>query len=183
MSGARGPRLEARLPVRRRGRRPRTSDAAKFIWREWPTTTATCARRGWCWQGLQDPAGEAHVGRDHVVHYDFAEPGFVLVDRVNEMNNTVVREHPRHQPVRRAAAAPYGSCLLGSINLHSFVRDPFADDARFDWDEYRAVVKVFTRMLDNVSRSTAAARAAANEIMRKRRHGMVSSPRSTITAA
>jgi len=41
--------------------------------------------------------------------------------------------------VRRAAAArPYGSCLLGSISLTSLVRDPFADDARFDWDEFRA---------------------------------------------
>ena len=45
---------------------------------------------------------------------------------------------------------PYGSCLLGSINLTSFVRDPFTDEARFDWDEYHEVVRVFTRMLDNV---------------------------------
>ena len=38
--------------------------------------------------------------------YDFAEPGFILIDRVNEMNNNWwMREHPRHQSLRRAAAA------------------------------------------------------------------------------
>jgi len=36
------------------------------------------------------------------------------------------------------------------VNLTSFVRDPFTEGAHFDWDEYREVVRVFTRMLDNV---------------------------------
>jgi len=45
---------------------------------------------------------------------------------------------------------PYGSCLLGSVNLTKFVRDPFTDKARFDWEAFREVVNVFTRMLDNV---------------------------------
>ncbi|HKT31390.1 MAG TPA: LAGLIDADG family homing endonuclease, partial [Gammaproteobacteria bacterium] len=44
----------------------------------------------------------------------------------------------------------YGSCLLGSVNLTQFVREPFTGQAHFDWDEYREVVRVFTRMLDNV---------------------------------
>ena len=38
--------------------------------------------------------------------YDFAEPGFVLDrPRQRDEQQLVVREHPRHQPVRRAAAA------------------------------------------------------------------------------
>src|SRR5690606_35891124 len=44
----------------------------------------------------------------------------------------------------------YGACLLGSVNLTRFVRNAFTDQATFDWDEYREVVRVFTRMLDNV---------------------------------
>ena len=33
--------------------------------------------------------------------YDFAEPGFVLIDRVNETEQQLVlREYPRHQPMR-----------------------------------------------------------------------------------
>ena len=56
---------------------------------------------------------------------------------------------------------PYGSCLLGSINLTNFVRDPFTDEARFDWEEYRQVVRVFTRMLDNVVENQRPAAPAA----------------------
>jgi len=39
---------------------------------------------------------------------------------------------------------------LGSINLTRFIDNPFTDEARFDWDNYREAVSVFTRMLDNV---------------------------------
>ena len=68
---------------------------------------------------------------------------------------------------------PYGSCLLGSVNLTTFVRDPFGPKARFDWDEYKEVVRVFTRMLDNVVEINGLPLAQQrNEIMRKRRHGM-----------
>ena len=68
---------------------------------------------------------------------------------------------------------PYGACLLGSINLTKFVIDPFTPDARFDWEEFREVVKVFTRMLDNVVEINGLPLGgAAREILRKRRHGM-----------
>jgi ribonucleoside-diphosphate reductase alpha chain len=68
---------------------------------------------------------------------------------------------------------PYGSCLLGSVNLTRFVREPFTEQARFDWDEYREVVRVFTRMLDNVVEINGLPlEKQRDEIMRKRRHGM-----------
>jgi ribonucleoside-diphosphate reductase alpha chain len=68
---------------------------------------------------------------------------------------------------------PYGSCLLGSVNLTKFVVDPFTDVARFDWETYRKVVKVFTRMLDNVVEINGLPLAPQrDEITRKRRHGM-----------
>ena len=68
---------------------------------------------------------------------------------------------------------PYGSCLLGSVNLTKFVVAPFTDAARFDWESYRKVVKVFTRMLDNVVEVNGLPLAQQrDEIMRKRRHGM-----------
>ena len=71
------------------------------------------------------------------------------------------------------ALPPYGSCLLGSVNLTQFVRDPFTENARFDWDEYREVVKVFTRMLDNVVEINGLPLPQqVEEITAKRRHGM-----------
>ncbi len=67
----------------------------------------------------------------------------------------------------------YGSCLLGSVNLTRFVVDPFTPNARFDWEEYKEVVRVFTRMLDNVVEINGLPlEGQRNEILRKRRHGM-----------
>ncbi|MEA3107953.1 MAG: ribonucleoside-diphosphate reductase alpha chain [Gammaproteobacteria bacterium] len=68
---------------------------------------------------------------------------------------------------------PYGSCLLGSVNLTKFVLEPFTEDARFDWETYRKVVKIFTRMLDNVVEINGLPlEPQRGEILRKRRHGM-----------
>ncbi len=68
---------------------------------------------------------------------------------------------------------PYGACLLGSVNLTKFVREPFTDRAHFDWEEFRRAVSVFTRMLDNVVEINGLPlEQQRNEIFRKRRHGM-----------
>lgn len=68
---------------------------------------------------------------------------------------------------------PNGSCLLGSVNLTKFVRSPFTAEARFDWDTYKEVVRVFTRLLDNVVEINGLPlEEQRQEILRKRRHGM-----------
>lgn len=68
---------------------------------------------------------------------------------------------------------PYGSCLLGSVNLTRFVVEPFTPQAKFDWERFREVVKVFTRMLDNVVEINGLPLGPQrDEIYRKRRHGM-----------
>jgi len=68
---------------------------------------------------------------------------------------------------------PYGSCLLGSINLTRFVKKPFSNDAHFDWDNYRKAIKIFTRMLDNVVEINGLPLPQQREeILSKRRHGM-----------
>jgi len=83
--------------------------------------------------------------------YDFAEPGFILIDQVNRMNNNWFCEEIRAtNPCGEQPLPPEGACLLGSVNLTRFVIEPFGKKPRFDWERYRQVVAIFTRMLDNV---------------------------------
>jgi len=103
--------------------------------------------------------------------YDFAEPGFILIDKVNEMNNNWFDESIRAtNPCGEQPLPPYGACLLGSVNLTRFVLDPFTENARFDWPRFRETVKIFTRMLDNVVEINGLPlERQQQEIMRKRR--------------
>ncbi|MEP6940332.1 MAG: adenosylcobalamin-dependent ribonucleoside-diphosphate reductase [Rudaea sp.] len=152
------------------------ADAEKVIWREWPTRKNYVTRD----DGLVACKVYGHIRAKHLWDmimsstYDFAEPGFILIDRVNEMNNNWWCETIRAtNPCGEQPLPPYGSCLLGSINLTTFVRDPFGPKARFDWDEYKEVVRVFTRMLDNVVEINGLPlQQQRDEILRKRRHGM-----------
>ena len=152
------------------------SDKKKILWRDFPVkgkylandeglvackiTSVIKARRLW----------------DLIMSstYDFAEPGFILIDKVNEMNNNWFCEDVRAtNPCGEQPLPPYGSCLLGSINLCKFIKEPFTDNAAFDWDNFSEAVTVFTRMLDNVVEINGLPlKEQQREIERKRRHGM-----------
>ena len=107
--------------------------------------------------------------------YDFAEPGFILIDRVNEMNNNWWCENIRAtNPCGEQPLPPYGSCLLGSVNLTRFVRRSVHRRTRASTGTNTARwCKVFTRMLDNVVEINGLPlQRQRDEILRKRRHGM-----------
>lgn len=152
------------------------SNASQVVWRDWPQHENYIVRD----DGLVACKVYGHIKARHlwdmimVSTYDYAEPGFILIDRVNEMNNNWWCENIRAtNPCGEQPLPPYGACLLGSVNLTKFVRDPFTDQAQFDWEEYKEVVRVFTRMLDNVVEVNGLPLAQQREeIMRKRRHGM-----------
>lgn len=152
------------------------ADANQVIWRDWPTSKGYVSRDDGMVACRVYSRARARGLWDMIMTstYDFAEPGFILIDRVNEMNNNWFCEAIRAtNPCGEQPLPPYGACLLGSVNLTKFVRDPFTDKARFDWEEYKEVVRVFTRMLDNVVEVNGLPLEQQRiEIMRKRRHGM-----------
>ena len=152
------------------------TDGRTIVWRDWPVTEGYITDkegRVACKVYGSLPARELF---DLIMQstYDFAEPGFILIDRVNEMNNNWYVENIRAtNPCGEQPLPPYGACLLGSVNLTRFVREPFTQRAYFDWDEFNAVVAIFTRMLDNVVEINGLPlETQVSEILRKRRHGM-----------
>src|SRR5688500_9175622 len=64
-------------------------DATKFVWREWPITEKYVTREDGlvCCKIYKTLPARRMWDVIMTSTYDFAEPGFILIDRVNEMNN------------------------------------------------------------------------------------------------
>ena len=151
-------------------------DPQQVLWRDWPLHEGYAVRDdGTVACKVYGQLRARHLWDMLMAStYDFAEPGFILIDRVNQLNNNWWCEEIRaSNPCGEQPLPPYGACLLGSVNLTVFVEEPFSVRARFDWQRFRQVVRVFTRLLDNVVElNNLPLEAQRREILAKRRHGM-----------